>query len=372
VDVPVYVRRDGLDPDPRLAELRAARPVSRITMPWGQQAWLVTRYADVRAVLGDAGGFGNGSRQGFAGRPDFQRAGFLVGYDPPEHTALRRELAGEFTVRRMRELAPRIARLAEDLLDDMAAAGPPADLVAAYALPLPSLVICELLGVPYQDRRRFQENSAARLDLALGMADRSAAVARSKAHIDSLIDRPGDGLLARLAARLPRPTAVGVADLLLLAGHETTASMLGLGSLLLLRNPAERARVRDGEPYTEEMLRYLSIVHSVLPREAKRDVTLSGRRIRAGDVVLCSIPAANRDAALVERPDAYDGTRPAVGHLAFGYGIHYCLGASLARVELQTALPALFRRFPGLALADDPRFRVSSAVYGLHSLPVTW
>lgn len=368
----MYVRRDGLDPDPRLAELRGTRPVSRITMPWGEQAWLVTRYADVRAVLGDAAAFGSGSRQGFAGRPDFDRAGFLVGYDPPEHTALRRELAGEFTVRRMRQLAPRIGCLAEELLAAMAAAGPPADLVSAFALPLPSLVICELLGVPYRDRQRFQENSVARLDLSLSMADRSAAVARSRAHIDSLIDLPGDGLLARLAARLPRPAAVGVGDLLLLAGHETTASMLGLGSLLLLRNSAERARLSDGEQYAEEMLRYLSIVHSVLPREAKRDLTLSGQRIRAGEVVLCSIPAANRDAELVDRPDTYDVTRPAGAHLAFGYGIHYCLGASLARIELQVALPALFRRFPRLAVAGAPRFRVSSAVYGLRALPVTW
>lgn len=296
-------------------------------------------------------------------------------------------LTGEFTVKRMRRLQPRIEAIVTGHLDDMQRGGPPTDLIESFALPIPSLVICELLGVPYADRAGFQRRSGLRLDMSRPPQERGAAAAESLQYMAELVARqraePGDDLLGMLVRdhgdELTDRELVGIGDLLLLAGHETTASMLGLGSALLLLHPDQLTLLRDRpaavDAAVEELLRYLTIVHSTAPRTARTDVVIGGQLIRAGDRVLCSLPVANRSGGLGGDMDRLDLAREPAPHLAFGHGIHHCLGAPLARMEMRTAFPALLRRFPSLRLAvpiEEVPFRAFSFVYGLQSLPVTW
>jgi cytochrome P450 len=355
----------------------------------------VTRYEDVRAVLSDPSRFSNA-------RTDFpladllqlsqdeiaqRRAGLLLAMDPPAHTRLRRMLTPEFTVARIRRLAPRIEEIVDSHLDALEREGPPADLVSEFALPIPSLVICELLGVPYSERAQFQRRTRRQLDLSVPMEQRLQLQRESRAFMEQQVAHaqadPGDDMLGMLVREhgddLTHDELVGISMLLLVAGHETTANMLGLGTLALLRHPEQAAAVRDDpaavEPAVEELLRWLSIVPQGILRTTTTDVTLAGHTIPAGELVALSLVAANRDAALVEDPDRLDITRGAMGHVAFGHGVHHCLGAPLARMEMRTAFPALLRRFPELALAvpvEDVPFRPHHFIYGLQSLPVTW
>jgi cytochrome P450 len=395
--VPLHMRRDGFDPVPELARLRADEGVRRVVTAFGTPAWLVTRHADVREVLGDAGRFSVGAPRPFhqaAGLADLSpqeraqlRAGNLLGVDPPEHTRLRRMLTPEFTVRRMRRLEPRIVEIVDAHLDALADAGPPADLVADFALPVPSLVICELLGVPYADRAQFQARTARQLDLSIPIPQRLELGRESRAYMAELVARaqaePGDDMLGMLVREhgedLTTDELIGIAGLLLVAGHETTSNMLGLGTLALLRHPDQLAVVRDHPdrvpPAVEELLRWLGIVHSGVPRTTTVDVELGGHAIPAGSLLVLALATANRDPELVPDPDRLDVTRDAGGHVAFGHGVHHCLGAPLARMEMRVAFPALLRRFPGLALAvpfEEVGFRAFHFVYGLHSLPVRW
>jgi cytochrome P450 len=294
-------------------------------------------------------------------------------------------LTPEFTIRRMRRLEPRIVEIVEAALDDMERAGKPADLVSTFALPVPSLVICELLGVPYTDRAEFQERSVRLVDISLPMEEQAAAMRENRAYMASLVARaqadPGEDMLGMLVREhggdLSTDELIGIAGLLLLAGHETTSNMLGLGTLALLRHPDQLAMIREDparvEPAIEELLRWLSIVNSLPPRTTTTDVEIAGHAIPAGSLVILSLPAANRDGGLIENPDALDITRGAPKHVAFGHGVHHCLGAPLARMEMRIAFPALLGRFPHLALVDEQiDFRVFSAVYGVNSLRVTW
>jgi cytochrome P450 len=296
-------------------------------------------------------------------------------------------LTPEFTIRRMKRLEPRIVEIVDAQLDAMETAGPPADLVAGFALPIPSLVICELLGVPYDDRDDFQRRSARQLDLSIPIAERLEVIRQGRAYMGSLVERsrrqPGDDILGMLVrehgAELTDDELIGVASLLLLAGHETTSNMLGLGTLALLRHPDQLAAVRDDPdaigPAIEELLRWLSIVHSAIPRITTTDVEIAGVPIPAGQLVFVSLPSGNRDPDFTDSPEVLDIRRGAPGHLAFGHGVHHCLGAPLARMEMRIAFPALLRRFPTLALAEDfaeVAFRSFHFIYGLKSLEVTW
>ncbi|MEV3985857.1 cytochrome P450 [Nonomuraea sp. NPDC049758] len=392
--VPLHMRRVEFDPAPELGEVRDQERIKRIDTLLGLEAWVVTRYADVREVLGDADRF-RLARQGSArmpGAPELTeeqlaelRAGNLLGQDPPEHTRLRRMLTPEFTIRRMKRLEPRIRDIVHEHLDAMEAAGSPADLVSSFALPIPSLVICELLGVPYEDRADFQRRSGRMLDLSLPVEERVAASFESRAYMRELVTRmrtdPGEDLLGMLIREhgddLTTSELVGIGNLLLLAGHETTSNMLSLGTLALLRNPGQLELLRK-EPEridatVEELLRWLSIVHSGTIKITSREVELAGRTIGAGEMILCSLPAANRDPGFIADPDTLDITRGAPGHVAFGHGVHHCLGAPLARMEMKIAFPALFERFPGLRPTDStPEFRSFNVVYGLTQLEVAW
>ncbi len=388
--LPLHMRRARFDPPAEMARIREQPGLAGVTTPLGRAAWLVTRYEDAREVLGDATRFSSAGLPVIpvpGTTPEEQRSGNLLMLDPPGHTRLRRLLTGEFTVKRIRRLEPRIAEIVADHLDAMEQAGPPADLVPDFALPVPSLVICELLGVPYADRADFHRRAAQQLDLTRPMEERGKVALESRAYMGELIDRavaaPGEDMLGMLVREhgddLTRTELVGIASLLLIAGHETTASMLAIGTLALLRHPEQAALLRDdpqvAAPAVEELMRYLSVVHSGVPRVATADTEVAGQAIGAGDVVVVSLPAADRDRALVEDPDRLDVGRAASHHVAFGHGVHHCLGAPLARMEMATAFPALLRRFPTLAPAmpfEDVEFRSASVVYGLRSLPVTW
>ncbi|MET9149311.1 cytochrome P450 [Streptomyces sp. NPDC004042] len=393
------VRAPGcpFDPPPLYARLRQEAPV-RVRIWDGSTPWLVTRHDDMRAVLGDPRFSADPSRPGFPSpSAGFKALGAaevqaFVTRDDPEHARQRRMLTGHFTVRRTTALAPRIQEIIDGLLDRMADVGPPADLVEDFALPMPSLVIGELLGVPPADQPLFQRAARAMIARDSGVAEFTAARTELADYLTELIahkDRsPGDDLLSSLVVERVRGGALDTALLveiavsLLVAGHETTANMTALGTLVLLGDPDRRALVRDGEDpalvvsAVEELLRYLTITHSGLARVATEDVEVGGRLVRAGEGVILANASGNRDAAVFTDPDRFDPARTEVRrHLAFGHGVHQCLGQNLARTELQLAYPALLRRFPDLRLAvpaDAVAFKDDMLIHGVHELPVTW
>ena len=393
---PLHMRRNAFNPTPELRKIRETDGVRTATNAFGMTVYLVTRYEDIKDVLSDHERFSNARPPGFVvpGAPAVAeeeqasaRAGNLLGLDPPEHQRLRRMLTPEFTIRRMKRLGRRIVEIVDAQLDAMEKPGPLTDLVASFALPIPSLVICELLGVPYDDRDDFQRRSARQLDLSIPIAERLELVRRGREYMGSLVERarrqPGDDILGMLVrehgTELTDNELIGVAGLLLLAGHETTSNMLGLGTLALLRHPDQLVSVRDDPdaigPAVEELLRWLSIVHSAIPRITTTDVEIAGVPIPAGQLVFVSLPSGNRDPDFIDSPEVLDIGRGAPGHLAFGHGVHHCLGAPLARMEMRIAFPALLRRFPTLALAEDfsdVAFRSFHFIYGLKSLEVTW
>ncbi|MEU9119919.1 cytochrome P450 [Streptomyces sp. NPDC048506] len=396
---PLPTRRDcPFDPPEAYRRLRERDPVSRLAFPDGKTGWLLTRHQDVRALLADDRFSADRARaslpvRSVAIRPveAEERAGVLLTMDPPEHTRYRRILTRYFTVRRMRALAPRIEQIVTGHLDAMARNGPPVDLVPAFALPVPSLVICELLGVPYADRTTFQRWTSTLLGLHTTEAEALAARVALRTYVhDLVVDKrthPDDALLSHLIARgneapedaMDDDELAGIGRLLLVAGHETTANMLALGTYTLLTHPEQldalRAHPEGVQHAVEELLRYLTIVQFGTVRVAKQDVEIAGRRIRAGETVVASLAAANRDAEQFDRPDALDLAREPSQHVAFGHGVHQCLGQQLARVEMEIAIPALLRRFPALRLAvpaDRVPLRDDMVIYGVHALPLTW
>ncbi|MGP4100424.1 cytochrome P450 [Nonomuraea sp. KM90] len=371
------------------AGLRERGPLSRLSYPDGHEGWLVTSHALVREVLADPR---------FSIRPELRHLpvptatpasdrpappGLFVAMDPPEHTRYRHLLTGQFTVRRMRLLTQQIQDITAEHLDAMERTGPPADLVTALAQPVPAQVICELLGVPYAARARFQDHvfELFRLDATPG--EMAAAYAAVHGFMGELVrDKhadPTDDLLSGLTAGdLTDEELVNIGFALLGAGLDTTANMLALGTFALLSHPGQLELLRR-DPSTadraiEELLRYLSIIPFTV-RTALEDLELAGEQIKAGEAVTVSVPAANRDPAQFADPDTLDLLRSTAGHVAFGHGIHQCLGQQLARVELRVALPALIARFPTLRLAipaTDVPLRTDTLIYGVHSLPVTW
>ncbi|HEY0532695.1 MAG TPA: cytochrome P450 [Actinoplanes sp.] len=379
--------RDGLDPIARVNDLREREPVSRLSLPFGIRAWLVTGYEPVRTVLGSVDGFSNDFGQ-LAGRIGIDAAatpGGLGFADPPMHTRLRRLLTPEFTMRRLGRLQPRITAIVADRLDAMAAMDGPVDLWQEFALPIPALAICELLGVPYADREYFQKLSTSRFDLGDGAYASIDAMSESLDYLGGLITEqrrnPGDELLGSIIRaegdNIDDRELAGLADGVLTGGLETSASMLALGALVLMNQPELADPLRAGEPaddLVEELLRYLTVVQVAFPRFAVRDLEVAGMPIKAGDVVMCSLSAADRDSVLGPGMDRIEAGREKTrSHLAFGHGFHRCVGAELARMELRIAYPALVRRFPRMRLAVDPAelsMRRASIVFGLEGLPV--
>ena len=398
---PVYTRRERFDPVGELRALAGRGPVTRVEVGDGSHStavWLVTGYAEVRQVLGDHVRFSTRRRPGLTspgrdgGAPSGDRrpgelVGHLMDYDPPEHTRLRQLLTPEFTVRRIRRLEPRIHAIVTERLDVMERTGPPADLVASFASPVPGAVLCELIGVPRDDRDGFLRGCHAFLAEGRGRQRRAAFGESMSRYLGAMVARarkdPDDGFLGALVRDhgddITDEELRGVCVLLILAGLDNVSGMLGLGALMLLEHPEQLALVRDDDGAVDgavdELLRYLTVPHAPTPRTALADVTVGEQLIKAGEHVICSLPLANRDTALLAEPDRFDITRESTAHVAFGHGVHYCLGAALSRAELRIAYPALLHRFPRLRLAvpePEVTFRVHARAHGVERLPVAW
>ncbi|BCJ36696.1 cytochrome P450 [Actinocatenispora thailandica] len=387
-------RRCPFEPPADLARLRDTGPVPA-RLPSGQDAWLVARHADVRAVLGDGRRFSSDRGHPAFPRPFAEaptqpiRPLSMIGMDGAEHTAARRLVVGEFTVRRAEAMRPRIQQIVDERIDAMLAAGGPVDLVEMLSLPVPSLVICELLGVPYADHDFFQRRSGMLLRRDVGGAARSTAMDELMSYLDGMIaaweQDPGDDLIGRQivrrreAGRYERDELVSLAALLLIAGHETTANMISLGILALLEHPDEAVALRADPSRTplavEEMLRYFTIVDSVTSRVTTEAVEIGERRIGPGEGVVALGLSANHDPASFEHPDELDLDRGARHHVAFGFGPHQCLGQNLARVELAVVFDTVLRRIPGLRLAgavDELPYKDDASIYGIYRMPVEW
>ncbi|HZE38427.1 MAG TPA: cytochrome P450 [Stackebrandtia sp.] len=384
-------RSHPLDPPDDMARLRATAPVSPLRFTDGSVGWLVTGYAAARRLLADTR---------LSSRMDLRRTtvrpsdgddppadpGMFIFQDPPDHTRYRRLLTGQFTVRRMRSLEGRVARIVAETLDAMEEAGSPADLVSGFAQPIGSTVICELLGVPVTDADFFRGWTTELFRVDTGEQQLIAAAEKIEDYLADLVrakhSHLGDDILSGLIANagLGDAEVAAMAMLLLTAGHDTTANMLGLGAFALLRHPGQLRRLRADaslvDNAVEELLRYLSIAqYDVANRCALADVEVEGTLIRAGQPVAIALNAANRDPAKFDGPDVLDITRATAGHLAFGHGVHQCLGQQLARIELRIGFAALLRRFGGLRLdvdASEVLMREGSTIYGVVSLPVSW
>ncbi|MBW4717831.1 cytochrome P450 [Saccharothrix obliqua] len=382
-------------PAEEFARLRAEEPVFRTTLPTGDEAWVVTRHADILRVLGDPAGFSNAVAgagpipppRDAEGRVPAAQPGFFVAYDPPDHGRYRRAIARELGVRRVNRLADRVERICAEHLDAFAARGPGADFMASVAHPVTSSVICELLGVPRGGRPAFRRRAERLFDLTTTPEQQAANFTEMGQYMAELVrghrNAPGPGLVGRLVRDhgedFTDAELAGTANLLLLAGHETTANMLGLGLLLLLRHPEQAALVRArpalARRAVEELLRYLTVVHYGVVLSAVVDTEVAGVPIRAGEWLMCAFPSGNRDPDYLADADRFDVTREPTAHLAFGHGIHYCAGAALARLQLRTVLGQVLRRFPELRLGvpfEEVRFQSLSATYGLAALPLQW
>ncbi|MFE1228476.1 cytochrome P450 [Streptomyces sp. NPDC058745] len=395
--------RCPFDPPPALVDLQAAAPVSRIRIWDGSEPWLVTRHEDIRAVLSHPAISSDTDNPGYPHQSAAIQArrkrakSFFTSDGPVEHDEPRRVLARDFTARRMQALRDHIQGITDQLIDSLLAGPKPVDLVEVFALPVPSLMICELLGVPYAAQDEFHGLTKAFVDRASTPEDTVAATDRLLDLLGGLLDEkviaPADDLLSRLAQEQlktglrTRDELAKMALLLLTAGHETSANMIALGTAALLSHPEqlEKVRTHADDPAliantVEELLRYLTVVHSGLRRVAGEDMEIGGQLIRKGEGIVCAIDTANRDPEAFETEstlpaDDLDVTRPARHHLAFSFGVHQCLGQQLARVELQVVFGTLFRRIPTLALAQplgDIDFKHDMSIYGAHSLLVTW
>lgn len=387
-------------PPAEYARLRRDRPVAPARLH-GHDAWLISRYDDVRQALSDPRLSADETRPDYprspagransvlatSGLPSFLRM------DPPEHDQLRRLVTRDFMVKRVEALRPRIQDLVDRLIDEMLAGPRPADLVDAIAMPMPSTVICWLLGVPQSDHEFFQNRTKYLFLRDVPDEVRAAKVSELNDYVYELVDRknadpdldPDADIVSRLVVEqlrtgtLDRKHVQGLAFILLVTGHETTGNMAALGTLALLEHPGQYAALGMDPSLVpdaaEELLRYLTIVDEPNWRVAAEDTEIGGQQIRAGEAVKTLTFSANRDEGHYSHPDTLDIRRDARDHLAFGHGMHSCLGQSLARVELQVLFGTLARRVPTLRLAvplENVPFKTDADVYGVHALPVTW
>lgn len=384
------LKRDGLDPLPELTRITAEEPVKKLTTLFGRDIWLVSGYPEARAALADGSPWSNDLGQFVSqeGRSAEEQIGGLGMTDPPLHTALRQYLTPEFTMRRLARLEPVIRRIVNERLDAMEALGNQqerVDLVKEFAFPVPFEVICELLGLPVEDRERFRELGVARFDLTQGGVGVFGAAADTREFLIKAVAaqraEPGDGLIGGLLKEhgdeLDDLVLGGIADGVFLGGYETSASMLSLATYVLTETPGAMETMRqDPESVhriVEELLRHLTVVQLAFLRIAKVDLVVGGQQIKKGSVVGMSLLSANRDPRLGPDLDTFDPHREPVRHLAFGHGMHRCVGAELARMELRIALLALAERFPDLrvtASREELEFRKLAAVYGVEKLPV--
>ncbi|WP_323178713.1 cytochrome P450 [Streptomyces sp. NBC_01381] len=374
---------------------RLEGPVGKVRLPFGGWAWLISRHDDVRQLLRHTGFSSDQYKTGFPilnPIPPKQEdaSGLFIFMDGEEHSRFRRMLTAEFMIKNIRRIEPLIEETVVQALERMREIGPPADLMNEFALPVPSMTICHLLGVPYSDHDFFQDHSRVIMDRNSGPEETQAALGALAGLLGDLIKfkraTPEDDLLSRLVVervdtgQLREDELVSLAMLLLVAGHETTANMIGLSALALLEHPGQldalRADPSLAPGLVEELLRYITVVRTGLPRLAMEDAEIGGQQIKAGEGVVAMLSMANRDHSVFEDPDDFDPKRrEAHRHMAFGFGLHQCIGQPLARAELRVALVELARRFPNLRselkLADVPQ-RPMAVTFGVAELPVTW
>lgn len=377
---------------PEYERLRAEAPISRFVWPNGVEGWLVTTYENIRTLLADPrlsiDRAGNMPPSLAIGRKPVMMPRSLVAMDPPEHTKWRRLIMRDLTPGKARALEPRIEEITAEYIGKMREAGPPVDLLPALAFPVPSRVICDLLGVPSADQEFFQRQTHVRssvhstpdeVDAAtIALTEYLTGVCEEKQRhpVDDLISHLGQGEVDGEPVSLTY--MVGMAMLLLLAGHETTASTLGVGAAHLMADPSliDGLATRDGaDRLVEEILRIHSIIQFGVMRRATDDIDIDGVRITKGEWVACLLASGNRDESVYGCPHAVDTAQRRPAHLTFGYGVHQCVGMSLARVELRIVLRALFAAFPGLRPerpVEELRYRDDMFVYGLYELPVRW
>ncbi|MFG3268943.1 cytochrome P450 [Streptomyces bobili] len=385
--------RCPFDPPPALKNLQEQTPLTKVRLWDGSEPWLVTRYADQRALLGDARVSADTDSPGYPTKATPEggegKLSFIM-MDDPEHTRLRRMVTAPFAVKKVEALRPAVQRIVDGLIDGMLSRPGPVDLVEEFALPIPSLVICELLGVPYDDHALFQEHTKTMVRTTATPEQRGAATREMAGYLAGQIAErlaePKDDLLSSIAERvtageIDHRQATEMALLLLIAGHETTANMIALGTLALLHNPDQLALLRESDDpkfvagAVEELLRYLHITHLGRRRAVTEDIEVAGQVVRAGEGVIMVNEIANRDPEVFADPDRLDLTRDARHHVAFGFGVHQCLGQPLARMELQVVNGTLYKRIPTLKPAcalDDVRFKNDAFIYGVHELPVSW
>jgi cytochrome P450 len=384
------------DPPPELGSTVAERPVSRVRIWNGSSPWIVTGHAEQRALLADPRVSVDDRLPGFPHWNEFvaaiapQRSDAVFNTDPPLHTRYRRMMTAPFTVKRVQAMRPVVQRLTDELLDRMTAGPAPADLVAALALPLPTLMISEILGVPYGQHEFVQHQANVGADRYATSEQAMASFHALQQFLVGLVEEraaePQDDVISDFAGRVTAgeitvDEAAHMGLGLLSAGHETSANMIGLGTLALLETPDQLAIVRDAEDpaviagAVEELLRYLGIIHNAQRRIAKEDIEIGGVLIRAGEGILIELATANRDPRTFTDPDNLDLHRQARDHHAFGYGIHQCIGQQLARVELQVVFGTIFKRIPTLRLAttvNEVEFKHDRLAYGVYQLPVSW
>ena len=383
------------DPPTEYKRLRAEQPVAPVKLWNGEYAWLISRYDDFRKVLTDPRFSADNNLPGFpvqsaALNVSRKRYPAFVSMDPPVHTTQRRMIAGEFSIKRIEQMRPKIQKMVDGLIDAMIEKGPPVDFIENFALALPSQVICELLGVPYSDHEFFQRRSQI---ITSNTTTSEEVVLATRELTDEFLGdlikkkdaKPQDDLLSRLVVNHLRTghlnlhQVISIARMVLVAGHETGANMLGMSTLLLLVHLDQLCALRDNPSLVdgaiEELFRYLSVVHSGQRRVATQDVEVAGQLIRAGEGIIAFIPSANRDESAFSDPDRFDIRRDSRNQVGFGYGVHGCLGQPLARVELQVMLRTLFLRLPGLRLTapvESLKFKNDMLVYGVEHLPVAW
>ncbi len=400
-DVPEYPmgRAAGCPfaPPPEVMELAEARPLSRVKIWDGSTPWLITGYEEVRTLFSDSRVSVDDRRPGFPHWNEgmlstvHKRPRSVFTSDAEEHTRFRRMLSKPFTFKRVEGLRPVIQQITDEHIDAMLAGPQPGDIVAALALPVPSLVISQLLGVPYEDAEMFQHHANIGLArYATGEDTVKGAVNLNKylaQLVEAKMENPAEDAVSDLAERvkageLSVKEAAQLGTGLLIAGHETTANMIGLGVLALLQYPDQAAVLRDTEDpkvvanAVEELLRYLSIIQNGQRRVAAEDIEIAGEVIRAGEGIIIDLAPANWDAKAFAEPERLYLHRSGAGqHVAFGYGRHQCVGQQLARAELQIVFHTLLRRVPTLELAvpiEDVPFKHDRLAYGVYELPVTW
>jgi cytochrome P450 len=399
-DVPEYPMersaRCPFAPAQQMLEMGAAKPLSRVRIWDGSTPWLITGHEVARELFADARVSVDDRRSGFPHWNEMmvstvnKRPRSVFTSDAEEHTRFRRMLSKPFTFKRVEGLRPKIQQITDEHIDAILAGPQPADVVTALALPVPTLVISEMLGVPYEDHAFFQHHANVGLDRYAKAEDTMTKGMSLAKYLCDLVEakmaNPAEDAVSDLAERVTAgeidvKEAAQLGTGLLIAGHETTANMIGIGVLALLENPEQAALLsKTDDPKVianavEELMRYLSIIQNGQRRVATDDIEIAGETIRGGEGIIIDLAPANWDAAAYPEPDRLDLTRDAGQQLGFGYGRHQCVGQQLARAELQTVFHTLVRRIPSLRLAipfDEIPFKHDRLAYGVYELPVAW